>query len=119
MRVAVVGAGIGGLTTALCLADAGFGDVTVYERAPALQEVGAGIQISPNASRILHGLGLAGALGAVAVRPRTGDMRRWDDWSLLSTSPLGDDVVAEYGFPYYHVHRVELQRLLAGAVPAG
>ena len=118
MRLAVVGAGIGGLTTALCLAEAGFSDVTIYERSSELHEIGAGIQISPNGSRILHGLGLGPALAAVAVRPRTGDMRRWQDWSLLSTSALGDDVVAEYGFPYYHVHRADLHRVLAERVPA-
>src|SRR4051812_14858650 len=102
MRVAVVGAGIGGLTAGICLADAGITDVTIFERSRALHEVGAGIQISPNASRILHGLGLGEKLGAVAVRPVTGDIRRWEDGALLSTSALGDDVVAEYGFPYYH-----------------
>ncbi len=116
MHVAVIGAGIGGLSAALCLARAGISDVTIYERATALSEIGAGIQISPNGSRILHELGLGPALDAVAVRPRTGDMRRWEDWSLLSTSPLGDDVVAEYGFPYYHVHRADLLRVLADAV---
>src|SRR5215213_11236449 len=117
MRVAVVGAGIGGLAAGLCLAEAGFSEVTIYERSDSLGEVGAGIQISPNGSRILHGLGLGEALGRVAVRPRTGDMRRWEDWSLISTSALGDEVVAEYGFPYYHVHRADLHRVLADAVP--
>jgi salicylate hydroxylase len=117
VRVAVVGAGIGGLTAGLCLAAAGFSEVAIYERSSGLHEVGAGVQISPNGSRILHGLGLGDALGLVAVRPRTGDMRRWEDWSLLSTSPLGDDVAAEYGFPYYHVHRADLQRVLAARVP--
>jgi salicylate hydroxylase len=119
MRVAVVGAGIGGLTAGICLAEAGIAEVTVYERSRLLHEVGAGIQISPNASRILHGLGLGDALGAAAVRPLTGDMRRWQDWALLSTSALGDDVVAEYGFPYYHVHRADLHRILADRMPAG
>src|SRR5215213_10230873 len=119
MRLAVVGAGIGGLTTALCLLDAGFSDVTIYERSRELHEVGAGIQISPNGSRILHRLGLGPALASVAVRPLTGDMRRWQDWSLLSSSGLGDDVVAEYGFPYYHVHRADLHRVLAERLPAG
>ncbi len=118
MRVAVVGAGIGGLATAMCLTDAGFSDVTIYERSSALHEIGAGIQISPNGSRILHGLGLGAALESVAVRPLAGDMRRWEDWSLLSTSGLGDDVVEEYGFPYYHVHRADLHRVLAERVPA-
>ena len=69
VRVAVVGAGIGGLTAALCLAAAGIADVTVYERSDELHEIGAGIQLSPNGTRILHGLGLGDALGAVAVRP--------------------------------------------------
>jgi salicylate hydroxylase len=119
MRVAVVGAGLGGLTAALCLEQAGLREVTVYERAASLGEVGAGIQLSPNATRILHGLGLAGALDGVAVRPRTGDMRRWQDWSLLSTSGLGPQVEAEYGFPYYHVHRADLHRVLAEAVAPG
>lgn len=119
MRIAVVGAGIGGLTTALCLAAAGFSDVAIYERSSVLHEVGAGVQISPNGARILHRLGLGDALGSVAVRPRAGDMRRWDDWSLLSTSPLGDDVVDEYGFPYYHLHRADLHGLLASRVPSG
>jgi salicylate hydroxylase len=118
VRVAVIGAGLGGLTAALCLADAGFGEVAVFERSTELGEVGAGIQLSPNGTRILHGLGLADALDAVAVRPRTGDMRRWEDWSLLSTSPLGDVVAAEFGFPYYHVHRADLHRVLAAHVPA-
>jgi salicylate hydroxylase len=117
MRVAVVGAGIGGLTAGLCLAQEGISDVTLYERSGVLSEIGAGIQISPNGSRILHELGLGAALGAVAVRPRTGDMRRWQDWSLLSSSPLGDDVIDEYGVPYYHVHRADLLRVLSDAVP--
>jgi salicylate hydroxylase len=119
VRVAVIGAGIGGLTAAVCLAAAGFGDVGVYERSDELHEIGAGIQLSPNGTRILHRLGLGDALGAVAVRPATGDMRRWEDWSLLSTSPLGDVVVAEYGFPYYHVHRADLHRVLAARVAPG
>jgi salicylate hydroxylase len=119
VRVAVVGAGIGGLTAALCFAAAGIGDVTVYERSDELHEIGAGIQLSPNGTRILHGLGLGDALGTVAVRPATRDVRRWEDWSLLSTSPLGDAVVAEYGFPYYHVHRVDLHRVLAAGVTPG
>jgi salicylate hydroxylase len=117
VRVAVVGGGIGGLSAALCLLRAGIGDVMVYERSGALHEIGAGVQLSPNGSRVLHGLGLADALDGVAVRPRTGDMRRWQDWALLSTSPLGDVVEAEYRFPYYHVHRADLHRVLAARVP--
>ncbi len=67
-EAAVIGAGIGGLTAALALARAGLG-VRIFEQAPALREVGAGIQLAPNATRILHRLGLAEALARVAVKP--------------------------------------------------
>jgi 2-polyprenyl-6-methoxyphenol hydroxylase-like FAD-dependent oxidoreductase len=76
--VAVVGGGIGGLTAALALLRAGF-DVHVYEQASALGEVGAGIQISPNASRVLHRLGLAERLAGAGVRPLAWHQRRWED----------------------------------------
>ena len=68
VSVGVIGGGIGGLSAALSLLDAGF-DVHVYEQAPTLAEVGAGVQVSPNASRILHRLGLAGELARTGVRP--------------------------------------------------
>jgi salicylate hydroxylase len=66
--VAIVGGGIGGLAAALSLLQAGF-NVHLYERAPAVSEFGAGIQVSPNASRVLHRLGLAGDLARMGVRP--------------------------------------------------
>jgi len=68
MRILIIGAGIGGLTAALALRRAGF-DAHVYEQADALREVGAGVAISPNAIKVLHGLGLAAALRAVGVEP--------------------------------------------------
>jgi salicylate hydroxylase len=68
ISVAIIGGGLGGLTAALSLLQAGF-DVHVYERATALREVGAGIQVSPNASRVLHRLGLADELAKMGVRP--------------------------------------------------
>jgi len=78
MRIIVVGAGIGGLTAALMLRRAG-SDVEVFEQATELREIGAGVQISPNATHLLHRLGLADALRRVAVRPLTIEIRRWDD----------------------------------------
>ena len=66
--IAIIGGGLGGLAAALSLLHAGF-DVHVYERATVLSEVGAGIQVSPNASRILHRLGLADELAKMGVRP--------------------------------------------------
>jgi salicylate hydroxylase len=117
MRVIVVGAGIGGLTAALTLTRAGL-DVEVFEQASELHEVGAGIQISPNATRILHRLGLSEALERVAVRPLTFEFLRWDDGRVLMRAPLGDECVRLFGAPYYHFHRADLLTVLAAAVPS-
>ncbi|HJQ59081.1 MAG TPA: FAD-dependent monooxygenase [Vineibacter sp.] len=117
LSVAVIGGGIGGLAAALSLLNAGF-DAHVYEQAPALGEVGAGIQISPNASRLLHRLGLAGALARTGVRPVAGHQRRWDDGRTLQRSPLGDAVLQAFGAPYYHFHRADFLAALAGVLPS-
>src|SRR4030095_1230933 len=77
MDAAVIGAGIGGLTGALTPPRAGL-PVRVYEQPPSLREVGAGIQLAPNATRILHRLGVAEALGRVAVRPGCTEGKRGD-----------------------------------------
>ncbi len=117
IQVAIIGGGIGGLGAALSLFRAGF-DVHVYEQARALREVGAGIQISPNASRVLHGLGLADELANLGVRPLAIHQRRWDDGSTLLQAPLGDAVVAAFGFPYYQSHRADVLSMLIRALPA-
>ena len=115
-RIAIIGGGIGGLSAALSLLQAGC-DVQIYEQASALGEIGAGIQISPNASRILYRLGLAEALGPVAVRPIAGHQRRWDDGRTLQRSPMGDAIEAAFGTPYFHFHRADLLRALIKALP--
>lgn len=117
LQVGIVGGGIGGLAAALSLHRAGF-DVQVYEQARTLGEVGAGIQISPNASRILHRLGLADELAELGVRPLAWHQRRWDDGRTLLRSPLGDAVVEAFGFPHYQMHRADVLPTLAGALPA-
>jgi salicylate hydroxylase len=117
MRVVVIGGGIGGLTAALTLIRAGL-DVEVFEQAPELHEVGAGIQISPNATRILYRLGLSEALERIGVRPLTFEFLRWDDGRVLMRSPLGDECVRLFGAPYYHFHRADLLAVLAAAVPS-
>jgi salicylate hydroxylase len=116
LSVAVVGGGIGGLAAALSLLEAGC-DVQVFEQAPALTEVGAGIQISPNASRLLHLLGLGEALARCGVRPAAFHQRRWDDGRTLQRAVLGEAIEAEFGAPYYHFHRADLLAALAGAMP--
>ena len=115
--IAIIGGGIGGLAAAAVLLRAGF-EVQVYEQARALGEVGAGINIGPNASRILNRLGMAEDLAKAGVRPVTFDQRRWDDGRMLLRAPLGDLVESTFGEPYYTLHRGDLHRVLAGAVPA-
>ena len=117
IRVAIVGGGIGGLTTAISLLQAGF-DVQVYEQSRLLSEVGAGINIGPNASRILIRLGLGEECARVAFRSPFFHQRRWQDGRTLTRTPLGDAIAKEFGAPHMIFHRGELHALLAKAVPA-
>ena len=110
----IAGGGIGGLTAALCLARVGF-KVAVFEQAPAFGEVGAGIQLSPNCSRVLHHLGLAPALEACTFLPEGTEFRAWNTGRLIGAAPLGDSVREAYGFPYYHIHRGDLLTVLLEA----
>ena len=114
MHVLVAGGGIGGLSAALSLARSGF-EVDVFEQAPEFGEIGAGIQLSPNATRVLHHLGLATALEARAFLPERTEFRAWKTHRLISTNPLGETVRAAYGFPYYHIHRGDLLAVLVEA----
>jgi salicylate hydroxylase len=116
LRVAIIGGGIGGLSAALALLRQGF-DVQVYEQAARFGEIGAGIQISPNASRLLFRYGLAKAMDRYGVRPRAVHQKRWDDARTLQRAPLGPDVEARFGAPYFHFHRGDLAALLADAIP--
>jgi salicylate hydroxylase len=116
VSVAIIGGGIGGLAAAASLLQAGF-DVHVYEQAKSLGEVGAGINIGPNASRLLHRLGLGERLGACGIKPTTFDQRRWDDGRFLLRAPLGAMVEEKFGAPYYTFHRADLHDAIASAVP--
>ena len=111
--VVVAGAGIGGLTAALCLARAGH-RVAVLERAPVIEEVGAGLQIAPNAGRILQGLGLGEALGAAALLPEAINIRRARDGAVLSRLSLAG-ASERWGAPFRLFHRADLQQLLLAA----
>jgi len=114
MRVLIAGAGIGGLTAALTLLRKGY-EVTLYERARQLEEVGAGLQIGPNGAHVLHALGLEDALHHMAFRPEAGEMRVGATGRVIFSLPLGDSV-NRYGAPYYHLHRADLQAILLDAV---
>jgi salicylate hydroxylase len=117
LRVLIAGAGIGGLTAALSLQKRGF-DVQVFEQASALGEVGAGLQLSPNALRALCQLGLRDALSAVAVEPAGKEIRLWNSGQAWNLFDLGATAAAEYGYPYLMVYRPDLHRILVDAVQA-
>jgi salicylate hydroxylase len=114
----VIGAGIGGMAAALALRRAGLA-VSLFEQTIAQREVGAGIQISPNASRLLGRYGLGDAMAHVAVRPSAIVFRRWQDGRVLGREELGDAIERQYGAPYYHFHRADLINLLAEAFGRG
>ena len=110
----VAGAGIGGLAAALALANIGH-QVIVVERAPQIEEVGAGIQISPNATRVLSKFGLLDSALAVASQPESLAVRRGRDGGLLSRMPLGQRAAALWGSPSLTIHRADLQGILLAA----
>ncbi|RKS73117.1 salicylate hydroxylase [Actinomadura pelletieri DSM 43383] len=116
LTVAVAGAGIAGLTLAAALDRHGI-DCHVYEQAERLAEVGAGVQVAPNATRLLRRLGLGDRLSAVAVAPEAIEARRWDDGALLRRTPLGDLCRRRFGAPYYTLHRADLHDALLSLVP--
>lgn len=113
--IAIVGAGIAGLTMALCLARHGF-DTDILEQAEALDEVGAGLQLSPNASRILIELGLLPQLQAVWSEPVAIVLA--DGYTLrpLARVPTGINARSRWAAPYGVLHRASLQRILLDAV---
>lgn len=116
LRVAVVGAGIAGLTLAAALIEAGV-QCRIYERAQELGEVGAGIQLSPNGTRLLERLGAAATLRERAVRPAAIEMRRWDSGGLLNRTALGQACEDMYQGPYYCLHRADLHAILVELLP--
>lgn len=116
-RIAIVGAGLGGLAAALALLRRGF-EVRVYEQAEALSEVGAGVQLSANATRVLFGLGLQDAVMASAVVPEGKRIRLWNTGQSWKAFDVGPQSVELYGFPYVTLHRHDLQAALAAAVRA-
>ncbi len=115
--VVIVGAGIAGLTTALCLARTGRASLVV-ERAADLAEVGAGIQISPNAAHVLTGLGLADRLDERGVRIASVRVADAATGAVVGDLALGDTVAARHGAPYWNLHRADLLAVLAEAARA-
>jgi salicylate hydroxylase len=112
--IVVAGAGIAGLTAALALNAKGI-PVALFERSEKLSEIGAGIQLSPNAGRILAGLGLDNALAAAALEPRSIDIVSGRSGRTLCAIPASE-FHSRFGFPYRVIHRADLQSILVKAV---
>lgn len=115
--ILIAGAGIGGLTAALALLQRGH-RVTVLEQAPALGEVGAGLQLSANATRALQLLGLGAPLQAVAAAPSGKEIRLWSTGRTWKLFDFGEQSMERWGAPYYMVYRPDLHRILYEAVMA-
>jgi salicylate hydroxylase len=113
--VAIIGGGIGGLTAALALIRRGI-DVAVYEQAPELKELGAGVQISSNGTRVLYALGLGEAIEQVGVIVAGKEIRLWSTGQTWKLFDLGAVSVERYGFPYMMFHRGDLHAVLLEAI---
>src|ERR1700739_1085062 len=116
MRVIIVGGGIGGLTAAIALRQTGW-SVQVIERAQQFGEVGAGVQLGPNATRGLKRLGLGEKLDEIAVAPEAVRFLRWADDAVL-TEWQPTELLGRFGAPYYTLYRPDLIELLAAAQPS-
>jgi len=113
--VAIVGGGIGGLAAALALIRHGI-DVVVYEQAPELKELGAGVQISANGTRVLYALGLGPDLERAGVIVAGKEIRLWSTGQAWKLFDLGAVSVERYGFPYMMLHRGDLHAALLNAI---
>lgn len=112
-HIAIVGAGIGGLTTAVLLEQAGY-DYTIYEQAPSFRRVGAGINFGPNGARIFRAMGLEAPLRKVGILPRHKFNREWDTGRIIFSVPVAE-LNAMYGAPFIAFHRGDLHDVLASA----
>lgn len=111
LKVGVIGAGIGGVTLAAALAQRGL-DVHLFERAAEFGEVGAGIQMTPNAVKVLNALGAHDDLAAVGFLPEALVGRNWETGQESFRIPLKSDCPGLYGAEFFHVHRADLHELL-------
>jgi salicylate hydroxylase len=114
-NIVIVGGGIGGLAAALALIRRGI-DVEIYEQAQELRELGAGVQISANGTRVLHALGLKESLARVQALPAGKAIRLWNTGQSWKLFDLGMESVERYGSPYITIHRGDLHDLLAQAL---
>ena len=110
-HILIAGAGIGGIVAALALLERGF-DVDLYEQATDLQEIGAGVQISSNGSRVLCALGLEPAMTAIASIPVGKEVRLYSTGQAWKMYDVGATSRERFGAPYWMVHRGDFHRVL-------
>ena len=113
-KILIIGAGIAGMTAALCLTRKGF-EVTILEQSPAFEDIGAGIQLSPNAMQVLSQLNLAEPLQQHAFCPKAATMRHYQTGKVYFSSDL-TRANKRYGAPYLHIHRADLISVLSQAL---
>jgi 6-hydroxynicotinate 3-monooxygenase len=116
-RIAIVGAGLGGITAAIMLQRAGF-PVQIYEQAPEIARIGAGIQLGANVMRVMRALGLADRLYDIGLVPDTYQSREWDTGRVLFDIPV-QEWAGRYGLPNLIMHRGDLQAQMAAALAPG
>jgi salicylate hydroxylase len=115
LRIAIIGAGIGGLAAACALRQRGF-EVALYERATKLEEAGAGLQIGPNGVRVFRALGLGEELRRNAFEPTNMVSLAWNDARLRFREPMRGINLEKYGAPYMTAHRADIHNMLRAAV---
>ena len=118
MRIAIIGAGLGGPAAAVLLQRAGH-EVNVYEQSGSFARIGAGIHLGPNLVRIMDRIGIGERLAAGGVSPRAWISRKWDTGEVMLDYPLGESAAHRYGAPYLMVHRGNFNALLIGAIRPG
>jgi salicylate hydroxylase len=117
LRISVVGGGLGGLTAALALLQRGF-DVTVFEQASELGEIGAGVQVAPNAMKVLSALGLERRVLQDAFEPEAHVVRQWQTGKVVARTQMKGEYPRRFGAHYYGFHRADLHAALVEAFPA-
>jgi len=118
MNIAIIGAGIGGLAVAALLGHAGH-EVRAYEQAPRFARVGAGIQMAPNAVKVLRALGIEERVRRIAFQSDAALSREWNTGEITSELKLGREVEERFGAPYLFLHRADLHAAIRSAVPPG
>ena len=116
-KALIIGAGIGGLSAAILLRSSGH-DVHILEKAAQLGEVGAGIQLSPNAVHVLRSIGIANEVAKIAVEPNNISLRNFQTGKAELSLSVKNRFAQRYGAPYWHVHRSDLHAALLKAAMA-